>query len=153
MLKKLSVRQPTTGFGTMSCHFSLQLLGKTTMRQAQVVPSAAAHPESMQGSPHPPPYLQLLQAPPKHHASHLESPSHLEVLEVDLHVGLVRGATAAGCQLHIGLRQLRSNGNVCSTHLHWCLAATFAPQAPSPRNLPFFSHNTTETGNSLNSRQ
>ena len=58
------------------------------------------------------------------------------------------GATAASCQLHIGLRQLSSNGNVCSTHLHWCLAATFAPQAPTPRTLPFFSHNTTETGNS-----
>ena len=64
-----------------------------------------------------------------------------------------QGATAASCQLHIGLRQLSSNGNVCSTRLHWCLAATFAPQAPTPRTLPFFCHNTTETGNSLNSRQ
>ena len=55
---------------------------------------------------------------PQTSREHLESPSHLEVLEVDLHVGLVRGATAAGCQLHIGLRQLSSNGNVCSTRLH-----------------------------------
>ena len=57
------------------------------------------------------------------------------------------GATAASCQLHIGLQQLSSSGNVC-IHLHWCLAATFAPHAPTPRTLPFFSHTTTETGNS-----
>ena len=29
-----------------------------------------------------------------------------------------QGTTAASCQLHIGLRQLSSNGNVCSTRLH-----------------------------------
>ena len=58
------------------------------------------------------------------------------------------GATAASCQLHIGLKQLSSNGHVCSIHLHWCLADTFAPHAPTPRTLPFLSLNTTETGNS-----
>ena len=40
-----------------------------------------------------------------------------------------RHAAAASCQPHIGL--ISSNGNVCSNHLHWCLAATFALQAPA----------------------
>ena len=48
-----------------------------------------------------------------------------------------------------------TNGNVCSTHLHWCLAltATFALQAPTPGSCPFFCDNATETQNSLKSRQ